>query len=62
MNAFISSCVGQDFWHGASAHFKHLDASLRAPRSDNVVGFTSSKLFSKVGHVYVESDVIRNYS
>ena len=24
MNDFTSSCVGQDFWHGASTHFRHL--------------------------------------
>lgn len=51
MNDLISSWVGQDFWHGASAHFKHLAASLRAPRSLNVVGFMSEKSSSKLGQV-----------
>ena len=25
MKDLMSSCVGQLFWHGASAHFKHLE-------------------------------------
>lgn len=50
INDFISSCVGHDFWHGASAHLRHLAASLRAPLSLKVVGLTSEKLFSNVGH------------
>ena len=37
------ACVGQLFWQGASAHFKHLAASLRAPRSLRVVCLMSSK-------------------
>lgn len=48
MNDLMSSWVGHDFWHGASAHFKHLAASHKAPRSLNVVGLISSKLFVKV--------------
>lgn len=42
---FISNCVGHDFWHGASTHFKQRLASLSAPRSDNVVCFMSEKSF-----------------
>ncbi|CAG0921809.1 unnamed protein product [Notodromas monacha] len=42
MKALMSSCVGQDFWHGASAHFKHLAASFKAPRSLKV-----SSLFTR---------------
>lgn len=43
MKLFTSNCVGQDFWHGASAHFRHLAASRRAARSDNVVCLISEK-------------------
>lgn len=50
MNALMSSWVGQDFWHGASAHFKHLAASRRAACSLNVVGLISSKLFLRLQH------------
>lgn len=48
----ISNCVGQDFWHGASAHFKQRAASRRAARSDNVVCFMSEKSFCKLVHDY----------
>ena len=48
----MSSWVGHDFWHGASAHFKHRAASFKAPRSLKVVCFTSSKLLSNGPHVY----------
>lgn len=54
MNDFISNCVGHDFWHGASAHLRHLAASLRAPLSLRVVGLTSEKLFSNEGHVCIK--------
>lgn len=49
MKLLISSCVGQDFWQGASAHFKHLAASLSAARSDKVVCLMSEKSFSSGG-------------
>lgn len=45
MKALISNCVGHPFWHGASAHFKHLAASRKAPRSDNVVCLMSEKSY-----------------
>lgn len=45
MKLLTSNWVGQDFWHGASAHFKQRLASLRAPRSDKVVCFMSEKSF-----------------
>lgn len=51
INDLISICVGQDFWQGASAHFRHLAASLNAPLSLNVVGLMSAKSFSRSGHV-----------
>jgi hypothetical protein len=44
------TCVGQDFWHGASAHFRQRAASLKAARSLSVVCLTSSKFFVKSGH------------
>lgn len=59
MNDLMSSCVGHDFWHGASAHFRHLAASRNAPLSLKVVCFMSSKLFSKLGHVYGERVLIK---
>lgn len=46
MKLLMSNWVGQDFWHGASAHFKQRAASRRAPRSDNVVCLISEKSFS----------------
>ena len=46
MKDLISSCVGQLFWQGASAHLRHLAASLRAARSLRVVCLMSSKLCS----------------
>ena len=46
MNILTSICVGQDFWQGASAHLRHLAASLSAPLSDRVVGLASEKSFS----------------
>lgn len=45
----MSSCVGQDFWQGASAHLRHRAASRKAARSERVVGFTSSKLLRNGG-------------
>jgi hypothetical protein len=48
MNALMSSCVGHDFWHGASAHLRQREASFRAPRSVRLVGFTSRKSFSRL--------------
>lgn len=50
MKLLISSWVGQDFWHGASAHFKQRAASRKAARSDNVVCLMSEKSFCKLGH------------
>ena len=43
INDLISIDVGQDFWQGASAHFKHRAASRSAARSDRVVCFMSPK-------------------
>lgn len=45
MKLLTSNCVGHDFWHGASAHFKQRAASRRAARSDSVVCFISEKSF-----------------
>lgn len=39
----ISIEVGHDFWHGASAHLRHLAASRRAARSESVVCLISPK-------------------
>lgn len=50
MKNFMSSWVGQLFWHGASAHFKHRAASLNAPRSLRVVCLMSSKFFRRDLH------------
>lgn len=44
----MSSWVGQLFWHGASAHFKHLAASFRAPLSLKVVCLMSSKFLYRL--------------
>lgn len=49
MKLLTSIWVGQDFWQGASAHFRHLAASFKAPRSDRVVCLMSSKFFVRVG-------------
>lgn len=46
IKALTSSWVGHDFWHGASAHFKHLVASRKAARSERVVCLMSRKSFS----------------
>ena len=48
MKALISSCVGQPFWHGASAHLRHLSASNSAPLSVRVVCLISEKSFFKL--------------
>ena len=50
MKDLMSNWVGQDFWHGASAHFRHRAASRSAPLSLKVVCLMSSKLFSKLWH------------
>ena len=50
MKLLTSSCVGQDFWQGASAHLRQRPASLRAARSLSVVCFTSSKFLKSVEH------------
>jgi hypothetical protein len=47
INDLMSSCVGQLFWHGASAHLRHREASRRAPRSDSVLCLMSEKSCSK---------------
>ena len=39
----MSIDVGQDFWQGASAHFRHRAASRSAARSERVVCFISPK-------------------
>lgn len=52
IKALISNCVGQDFWQGASAHFKQRAASFKAPLSLRVVGFTSEKSFCRLGQLY----------
>ena len=54
MNDFMSSCVGQDFWHGASAHLRHRLASFSAARSLRVVCLISSKLCCLLAQVYWE--------
>lgn len=54
MKALMSSCVGQLFWQGASAHLRQRAASLSAPRSLSVVCLMSSKLFSSPSHVCSE--------
>jgi hypothetical protein len=46
MKDLMSICVGQLFWHGASAHLRQRRASNKAPRSVKVVGLISSKFFS----------------
>jgi hypothetical protein len=46
MKDLMSSCVGQLFWQGASAHLRHLLASFRAALSLRVVCLMSSKLRS----------------
>ena len=50
MKLLTSSCVGQDFWQGASAHLRQRPASLRAALSLSEVCFMSSKFLKRVEH------------
>lgn len=51
MKLLTSSCVGQLFWQGASAHLRQRAASRRAARSLSVVCLMSSKSANSGRHV-----------
>ena len=55
----MSSCVGHDFWQGASAHLRQRLASLSAALSLSVVCLTSSKFLSLLAHVWSDRVQIR---
>lgn len=50
MKLLTSSCVGQDFWQGASAHLRQRPASLKAALSLSEVCLMSSKFLKRVEH------------